>query len=180
MKANQILSMMLLALMCACTEEVIFDFEENLSRELEEINDFIARHDFPAEVHSTEIRYQWINEGIGEPIKVEDTVFFNYQIYLLDSTLMDTNLEEVRIANNLPPGNSMPVRDIIYGFSNFSRPGFLNVAYTLGREESKIHMIVPSHEAYGGGGRFFSENRVVPPYTPILVEIEIAEVRPGN
>lgn len=180
MKANQILSVMLLVFICSCTEEVIFDFEENLSRELEEINDFIARHNFPAEVHPTEIRYRVINEGIGEPIKVDDTVFFNYQIYLLDSTLMDTNLEEVRIANNLPQGNGVPVRDIIYSFSNFSRPGFLNVAYTLGRERSEIHMLVPSHEAYGSGGRFFDENRVVPPYTPLLIEVEIVEVRPGD
>lgn len=179
MKLKHIFAVILLIQITSCSEEVLFDFEEILAGELVEINEFIARHNYSVEVHESDVRYQISNEGIGRPIELEDTVYFNYQIYLLDSTLMDTNLEEVRAANNLPPIDNMPVRDIIYSFSN-GRLGFLNVAFLLGKEESKIHMLVPSHQAFGGGGRVFAGNRFIPPYTPVLVEIEIVDVEPGG
>lgn len=180
MKYNPILSILLIVALCSCTEEVLFDFEENLARELEEINGFIARHNFQVQVDESDIRYQVSQEGVGNRIEIGDTVFFNFQIYLLDSTLIDTNIEEVRMANNLPPGNNMPIRDVVYDFSDMSKLGFFNHVYKLGRQESKFHMLVPSYQAYGATGLTVDQTRTIPPNTPLLAEVEIVEVRPGD
>ena len=164
----------------SCTEEVIFDFKENLERELEEIDDFLALHNISTDIHESETRISVLRQGIGDAFERRDTVFYNFQIYRLDSLLVETNLNEVRLANGLLPAGGRPARKIFYGIGDFSHVGFLNIAFELGRDQSKFHMFVPSHMAYGMAGRLFNENRHVPPNTPLLVEIEIIEVRYGD
>lgn len=162
---------------CACTEEVLFEFDENLARELGELDSFISTHNIPVEVHESEVRYRILREGTGEPFERGDLILYDYQIYLLDSTLIESNLNEVRQANGLNPINNVQGTDVYYGLSNHVRPGYMNVAFELGSEQTRIQMFVPSYMAFGARERVFYQNRIVPPHTPLLVEIEITEVR---
>lgn len=170
----------LLLVLWSCTEVVIFDFEENLARELAILDGFIAENNIPVEVHESDIRYQVIREGVGDDIKEGDTVLYYYQIYLLDSTLIETNIEEVRNLNNLPSGTIVPSGEVVRDFRPNSRFGFLNTTYQVGKQENKVHLFVPSYQAFGPRQRTFNFNRTVLPYTPLLIEIEIVEVRPGD
>ena len=161
----------------ACSKEVIFDFEENLQEELLAIDQFLNENQSSYLELENEIRYRFIEEGAGPGVDLRDTVKSFYAIYLLDSTLITSNVREVLDANGAMDRSSEIFADVIeLGLDNRRRLQFLNEAYKLSRNGTSIQMFVPSYLAFGSNPFPSAFVNSVPPDTPIMLEIEVAEL----
>ncbi len=163
-------------LIFGCTEEVLYDFEENLSREKTLINEFLNKNNIEVQTDKNGFLYKVLNEGVNEPLKEGDTVYYNYQMYLLDSTLIDSNIPSVLDANNSEGYNRVPVMQRIYKYSIKDEPYFfLDFALTQAKEQSALQIFVPSYLAYGSNGYVNVEKRIAP-NSPILFQFEVVEI----
>lgn len=158
-------------------EEVLYDFETNLLREQLIINEFLNRNNIDVEIEDRGFIYRILRGGIGQPLKAKDTVFFNYQIYLVDSTLLDSNIPGLQNEAGFISDAEIPIRKALYpntfASTNYD---FIDFALSLSKENSVVQMFLPSYLAYGLNGRRFS-NGTVPPNTPVLFQFEVVEVR---
>jgi len=124
----------------------------------------------------TESGLQYIIEGQGDGQKVAegDTVAVNYVGRLVSGKIFDTNIQDVAKKNNMlnPMRPYEPMR-IRVGYDPVIR------AWTEGLQllakGGKATLLIPSNLAYGerGGGRD------IPPYAPLVFEVEVLDVVPG-
>ena len=166
-----------LVLTTACTEEVIFDFEENLQEELLVIDQFLNENQIPFQQLDNGIRYRFLAEGSGASIDLKDTVRSFYAVYLLDSTLIDSNIREVLDANGATNRGSEVLTDVIEtGLDDNWRYQFYNEAYKLSKEGTRLQLFIPSYLAFGTYTRTWGFVNEVPGNTPVMFEVEVTDL----
>jgi len=102
------------------------------------------------------IYYTYLKRGSGKLAKVGESVKLNYKFSLLDGQVFETN-------SNSANQKSHP---FLLNIPDQSEVGFVQLAALL-KPNERIYAIVPSALAYGKLG-----NKFVPPYAPIVMEIE--------
>ncbi len=179
---NLLMILSLIVFTTACTEEVLFDFEENLASELAEINAFLDTNNIVAEISDSELRYRITEQGNGIFADSRDSIFMNFQMYFLDSALVDSNIEEVLVRENAERGSTDPfVQFIQTEIEDLSLITCFEEGISLTSEGASIQMFVPSHLAYGSRGtnfNFLAPN--IPPHTPLLVQIDVLRIVKGD
>ncbi len=169
-------SVVLVTLMIAsaCSEEVVFDFNEVLAEDLLEIDEFLSRNNINTQIHASEARYRIVDEGIGEAGVIGDTISYLYKVYLLDSSLLETNrvAYEDRAAE-LNRYYADTIRNQLHDYRRVT-PAFHALATLLVPEKGTVQVFLPSYLGY----THYGQNGVVPipPNTPIMVEVESLEL----
>ena len=179
---NLLMILLVIVFTTACKEEVLFDFEENLAPELAEINAFLDTNNIDADISNSELRYRITEQGNGVFADSRDSIFMNFQMYFLDSVLIDSNIEEVLVRENAERGPTSPFAQFIQTeIEDLSLILCFEEAMSLASEGASIQMFVPSHLAYGSRGANFSPYtpRILP-YTPLLVQIDVLRIVKGD
>ena len=118
------------------------------------------------------LHYVITKEGAGAKAGVGDTVRVNYTGMFLSGKVFDTSLPEV--AKKAGTFNSMrPYEPLKVSVGTHALvPGF-DEGLLLFPQGTKATLIMPSKLAYGEQG-----NSGIPPYTPLVFEIEIINIIP--
>lgn len=179
MKKSVIISIISFFTLVACSEEVLYDFEENLARELNEIETFLTEADLETTIYRQHLSIRFEESGNGITPQENDTIYYYYELYLLDSTLIVSNVAEVLEqygyeADN--PGPAVAVRSS--GFGIWSAE-FFNAAIELSSLDSDLQIWAPSYLAfgdriYGWGGPS------IPPSSPVMARFRVVDIRPGE
>jgi FKBP-type peptidyl-prolyl cis-trans isomerase FkpA len=130
-----------------------------VAKETDEINQYIARHNWNMETTGTGLRYIVIDKGQGAQPKSGDIVLVNYKIYLLDGTLCYTSEEDGRKEFKVEGDNV---------------ESGIHEAILLMHVGGKAKFILPSYRANGLQG----DNDKIPPMSAILVDLELVEIAP--
>lgn len=129
-----------------------------VAKETDEINQYIARHNWTMEKTGTGLRYLIVEKGNGIQPKSGDIVFVNYKIFLLDGTLCYSSEKD-------------GVKDFKVEGDNVESG--LHEAVLLMHVGGKAKFILPSYIANGLQG----DNDKIPPMSAILVDLELLEVK---
>ncbi|MGB7843538.1 MAG: peptidylprolyl isomerase [Salinimicrobium sp.] len=172
-----------------------FDAPKVLSRELEEFKAEKAEKEKAAEErrnnamkHFEElkagakdlkdgVKISYLEEGNGPQPKVGDTVMVNYQGYLTDGDLFDTNVVSVAKESNLynpkrdQMGGYAPM-PVVYGPDAPMIPGFKEGVSNM-KIGDKAVIYIPSDQAYGQRGM----PPVIPPSADLIFQVEIVNLQ---
>lgn len=120
------------------------------------------------------LNYVVTKAGAGDKAKIGDTIEVNYTGSFLSGKVFDTSNPE--IAKKSGTYNSMrpyaPLKMAVG--QGQSIPGF-DEGLMLLPKGTKATLILPSKLAYGEQG-----NSGIPPYTPLVFEIEVVKITPGK
>ncbi len=98
--------------------------------------------------------------GEGDFVKVGDTLVVNYEGHFLDGKMFDSTWKR-----NQP-------FEFVYGTEMQVIQG-LEIALRTMKEKERALFVMPSEMAFGEKG---SSTRIVPPYTPVVFEVEIEKI----
>ncbi|GAB5523487.1 MAG: hypothetical protein Roseis2KO_13590 [Roseivirga sp.] len=159
----------------ACSEEVVFDFDEVLADDLRQIDEFLDRNNINTRVHTSEARYRIVDQGVGDPGVIGDTISYLYKVYLLDSSLLETN--RIEYADRAAELNRYYADTIRIQLQDYRlvTPAFHALATLLVPEKGTVQVFLPSYLGYTFYGRL---NSVVPvpPNIPLMIELESLEL----
>jgi FKBP-type peptidyl-prolyl cis-trans isomerase len=113
---------------------------------------------------SSGLYYITIYEGTGKRVELGDTVIFHYEGKFLNGKFFDSSHQRKE-----------PFA-FVYGQEWQVIPG-LEEGLGLMREGEKAIFILPSELAWGETG---SSTGIIPPYSSLIFEVELIEVRPKN
>ena len=118
------------------------------------------------------IQYVFETEGKGPVARPGDTVEVDYVGRFLSGKVFDTSIKEVaqKDGHFMEQRPYEPIK-VPVGLGNVI-PGW-DEALTIFPEGSKVKMVLPSKLAYGDRG-----SMGIPPYTPLLFEMDIIDVIP--
>ncbi len=116
-------------------------------------------------------------EGTGAQPKVGDTVKVHYTGKLTSGKVFDTSLPDVaKKAGIYNPGREpYATLDLAIGQGNVI-PGFDEGVLKM-KKGGKSTLLIPSKLAYGEHGM---QGGMIGPYTPLVFEIELVDVKPGT
>jgi FKBP-type peptidyl-prolyl cis-trans isomerase FklB len=147
----------MMALLGACKNEVLQTAEDNA------ISSYLAKQvDVPPATNSG-LYFFRAKMGNGKLTKVGDQLRFQINIRLLTVTLDG----EFKSVLSTYPNNP---DSCVLGTDN--RPAFLAEALSLMHQGDSVKLVVPSSLAYG-----IHQTGSVPPYTPLLVTMELLEIK---
>jgi len=135
---------------------------------------YVADKKLTPEKTESGLQYVIREPGEGDKVIAGDTVAVNYVGSLVSGKIFDTNIQDVAKKNNMlnPMRPYEPMR-IHVGYDRVIQ------AWTEGLQllakGGKATLLIPSNLAYGerGGGRD------IPPYAPLVFEVEVLDVVPG-
>ena len=119
----------------------------------------------------------YLEKGVGPQPKVGDTVMVNYQGYLTDGDLFDTNIASVAKGHEIfnpkreEMGGYAPM-PVVYGPDAPMIPGFKEGVSNM-KVGDKAVIFIPSDQAYGERGM----PPVIPPAADLIFEVEIVDVQ---
>lgn len=134
-------------------------------RELELLDQFIQKNNITVKPTKTGLYYIEKVAGTGDTIKVGDQVDVLYRTWLIDSTLVDFNIDEKGHYYDPLRFGVVPVgaqASVIDG---------LNEAVQMMKLGTVAHLIVPSQIAYGQQGSGY-----IPAFSTMLFEVRIHKV----
>jgi FKBP-type peptidyl-prolyl cis-trans isomerase len=108
-------------------------------------------------VTSSGLQYKVIKEGYGTKPKATETVVVHYRGTLIDGTEFDSSYKR-----NQPI--SFPLNGVIAGWTE---------GLQLMKTGAKYEFYIPYNLAYGERGA----GGVIPPYAPLIFEVELLEVK---
>ncbi len=140
------------------------------------IDTYVSSNKLTTEKTSSGLQYIITERGTGETAKATDTVVVNYTGRLTSGRVFDTNVqaeaEKAKIFNPMRPYEptrfTIGVGQVIPGWDE----GLL-----LSPAGSKFKLIIPSALAYGEMGDMRAQ---IPPYAPLIFDIELVEVIPAS
>lgn len=111
-----------------------------------------------------------------KPIK-GDSVYVKYVGRYLDGFIFDTNIKKVALDSNIFNGNNKyyNVQKLLIGTTSVTK-GY-EFALKQMNEGEKAVFVIPSKYMYGKAGQS-SGSTSIPPYTPLVFEIELVKVIP--
>lgn len=173
--SKMLMGLLVLLAVVACNQEPpnffgpTYDVEANLAREAPIIEEFLRTYELDTVARINDRNGVVIlvqEEGDGARPSEFTLVYCNYVTRLLDGTIVDTNMEDLAIANDIWEENrlyrifqfTIGAGDAIEGFSI----GFRNL-----KSGSKAHFVVPSVWAYRD-----QERPNIPEDSILLFEVE--------
>ncbi|WP_207428136.1 FKBP-type peptidyl-prolyl cis-trans isomerase [Pedobacter sp. SYSU D00535] len=147
------------------------------NKEAGKITGYISSKDLKPTVTVSGLNYVINKQGNGPKASVGDTVRLNYTGMFLTGKVFDTSDPAVAKKNNTfdPMRPYEPLK--VPAGVNSTIPGF-DEALLLFPKGTKATVIIPSKLAYGEQG-----NQAIPPYTPLVFDIEILDIikaKPGS
>lgn len=139
-------------------EQLVKVNKYEVEKEEDEINQYIARHNWKMEKTGTGLRYLFLKRGTGDSVRSGDFVKVNYKISLLDGTACYSSDKE-GAKEFKSEGN-----DIESG---------LHEAVLLMHVGDKAKFILPSYMAHGLHG----DDANIPPLSTIVVDLELLEIK---
>ena len=129
-----------------------------VQKESDEINQYIARHNWKMEKTGTGLRYLFLKKGTGAQPSSGQFVKVNYTITLLDGTICYSS-----------------EKDGAYEFKveGDAIESGLHEAIQLMHVGDKAKFILPSHLAHGLHG----DDASIPPLSSIMVDLELLEIQ---
>lgn len=144
--------------------------EENKRSEPEKIAAFLAQNHFKAKPTSSGLYYIETRAGKGRTIRDGDTVTVQYVAKLTDGKIIETSLKEEAMKSGIFDSlfEYIPFTFVMGDDSTIA--GWQEgISYM--RKGGKATLVVPSQLAYGEEGL----EDLVPPFTPVVYEIEVFE-----
>jgi len=135
---------------------------------------YVADKKLAPEKTESGLQYVIKEQGEGQKVVAGDTVEVNYVGSLVSGKIFDTNILDVAKKNNMnnPMRTYEPMR-LCVGYDPVIR------AWTEGLQllakGGKATLLIPSDLGYGERGA----GRDIPPYAPLVFEVEVLEVVPG-
>lgn len=146
------------------------DNERARISEAGKINKYISFKKIKPQISSSGLRYIITQKGRGKQAIIGDTVVVNYSGSYLSGKVFETTLANVsqraEIYNKLRPYS--PIK---FGLATGAGKSGFEEALLSFPEGTKVTLIIPSKLAYGQYGY-----RSVPPYMPIICDLEIIKV----
>jgi FKBP-type peptidyl-prolyl cis-trans isomerase FkpA len=150
------------------------DTEKAKNAEAGKLKSYLESKDLKPVVTPSGLNYVVTKSSTGNKAMAGDTVQVNYTGSFLSGKVFDTSIEAV--AKKAGTFNAMrpyePLK-VAVGL-NQSIPGF-EEALMLFPKGTKATVVIPSKLAYGEQG-----NQGIPPYTPLVFEVEIMNIIPGK
>lgn len=150
------------------------DTEKAKNAEAGKLKKYIESKDLKPVVTPSGLNYVVTKAGSGVKASAGDSVEVNYTGTFLSGKVFDTSIEA--IAKKEGTYNAMrpysPLKMMVG--AGQSIPGF-DEGLMLLPKGTKATLIIPSKLAYGEQG-----NQGIPPYTPIVFEVEIINIIPGK
>ncbi len=149
------ISILFLGTTISCLESSVtqpITFEDQLSKDLEIIDAYLAENEITAEVHSSDIRYVIDEEGTGDSPTATDSVKVIYEARLLEGNAVDSNVE----------GITFKLNQLILAWQ---------IMIPLMSEGGKMTIYAPSVYCYGNVRR-----GAIPPNANLIFDIELVEV----
>ncbi|MBC7916081.1 MAG: FKBP-type peptidyl-prolyl cis-trans isomerase [Pyrinomonadaceae bacterium] len=144
------------------------------TQEAGKISSYIAAKDLKPTVTASGLNYVITKEGAGPKPNVGDTVKLEYTGMFLSGKVFDTSLKAIaQKSGTFVPQRPYEPMKVPVGVQG-TIPGF-DEALLLFTKGTKATIIIPSKLAYGEQG-----NQMIPPYVPIMFEIEIMEIIKGK
>lgn len=140
--------------------EIEAQIELTKNSEQDSIDAYIAQNKIKQKPTETGLYYIEIKAGTGNKVDTGKTIKINYTGKLLNGTVFDSSLGEGREPMEFVLQEGMMIK----GFTE----GLLKM-----REKGKATLIMPSKIAYGEG----HPQSPIPPYSPLIFDIEILEVK---
>ncbi|MBI4931527.1 MAG: FKBP-type peptidyl-prolyl cis-trans isomerase [Bacteroidetes bacterium] len=139
-------------------EQLVKVNKYEMEKESDEINQYIARHNWTMEKTGTGLRYLFLKQGTGDSARSGDNVKVNYKISLFDGTECYSS-----------------DKDGAYEFKveGDAIESGLHEAIQLMCVGDKAKFILPSYMAHGLHG----DDASIPPLSTIVVDLELLEIR---
>lgn len=138
------------------------------------LSDYIAAKNLKPSITASGLKYVVTQQGNGPKAVAGDTVEVNYTGSFLSGKIFDTSLPEAAkkagIFNQMRPYAPIKVAAGVNG----TIPGFDEALLLFGKG-TKVSLILPSSLAYGAQG-----NQAIPPYTPLLFDLEFVNIIPAK
>lgn len=147
-----------LAFTYSCKEDI--DYE---TIEIEQIEDFLSKHDLDITPKPSGLYFKDITVGIGEVAQALDTVEVYYTGFYLSGIKFDSNVT-----------SDEPLRFVVWDSSYNSLIDGFYEAVTYMKASGEAFVIFPSWLAYGTSG-----SGSIPGYTPIIFELELVKIDRG-
>ncbi len=138
-------------------EQLVKVNQYEVEKESDEINQYIARHNWTMDKTGTGLRYMFLEKKDGVQPKSGDFAKVNYKIYLLDGTECYSSDKEGAKAFKIEGD------DIESG---------LHEAVLLMHIGDQAKFILPSYMAHGLHG----DDKNIPPLSTIVVDLELLEI----
>jgi FKBP-type peptidyl-prolyl cis-trans isomerase FkpA len=145
--------------------------ESRLQKEQDDIRAFITAKNIGVMPTESGLYFLEITPGSGESIREGDTVTAHYAAMFISGEIFETTKQETAMKNDIFDSSMTyaPFR-FIQG-DTLLIPGW-NEGVALMKRGGKARLLLPSALAYGDHG----VEGLVPPFTPLIYEIEILEV----
>ncbi len=147
------------------------------------INDYLA-DSLGYSLRSDSIYYKLVSSGIDNGGVAKDSIVtVNYTGRFLDGFIFDTNIKSVAINNGTYNSNKtyQSLKMKIGFFEKYENQGPFSPSFHLAvkqmKEGEKSKFVIPSKYMYGSSGNSNGAT-VIPPYTPLVFEIELVKVAP--
>jgi len=136
------------------------DYDKQVKIDDKILADFIASQSITAQKHSTGFYYQVIHsQDGGQQLKKDDVVSFDYSIYTLSGSLIQTNTDE----DGLPAVLKLQTMTVI--------PEALDYGVSLMKVGDRYRFFVPSYLAYGS---YSTEEFSA--HTNFIIDVEVKEL----
>lgn len=150
------------------------DTEAAKKAESGKLKSYIESKNLKPSVTSSGLNYVLTKEGTGVKALAGDTVEVNYTGMFLSGKIFDTSYPDVaKKSGSYNAQRPYGPLKMAVGMGQ-SIPGF-DEGLMLLPKGSKATLILPSALAYGEQG-----SQAIPPYTPLVFEVEIVNIKPGK
>lgn len=157
-KLSYLFFLLVFGVIAGCSEPDITDPETQLNADIAAIDQYLMDNEIDATVHSSGIRYRFIEEGTGTKPEVYHYIRVKYKGMLMDEE--GTVFDESPTTN--PPYSTFLLSGVIQGWQ---------IGLKLMPEGSKAVLYIPSSLAYG---KQVSSN--IPAYSNLMFEVELLDV----
>ena len=152
-------------------EEALLRIEEMKNKEQDYINGYLTANNIKVKPTASGLYIVSLKKGNGAKVEAGKTLKTNYKGSFVDGRIFDTNIEEdAKASGNYNP--QRPYEPMEYVHGQMSLIAGWDEAVSGMRAGDKVRVVMPSHMAYGEHG----SNPVIPPYAPLVFEIEVLSV----
>jgi FKBP-type peptidyl-prolyl cis-trans isomerase len=156
--------------------EAFFKSEIDRAKNTEnaKVSRYIAANNLKPITTASGLNYVVTKQGSGPKAQAGDSLQVNYTVSFLSGKVFDTSLPaKSKLATTYNPQRPYEPIVLPYGSAGSVIPG-VEEALGLFPVGTAVTLILPSKLGYG------SQGGAIPPYTPLIFEMEVLKIIPGN